>query len=222
VKSVELQFRDHEGRVRAAATIHTRQQLHIRLPLLLGRTAVVELHAAGGPPSAPLFRVFRWAWSAAPENSKVLTGAKPVPDAPAAFLHTNTCGDFTLMAREHWFDLRGYPEFDMYSFHIDSLLCYAAHHGGATEEMLSDPLRIYHIEHGKGSGWTPEGESKLFGRLQDRGLPWLEYSELVGWIDQMRRLNCPLIFNRESWGLADLDLPETTLSVKTVAAGGRT
>ena len=34
-------------------------------------------------------------------------------------LHTNACGDFTLMAREHWFQLRGYPEFEMYSFRLD-------------------------------------------------------------------------------------------------------
>jgi len=26
-------------------------------------------------------------------------------------LHTYACGDFTLMAREHWLDLRGYAEF---------------------------------------------------------------------------------------------------------------
>jgi hypothetical protein len=127
------------------------------------------------------------------------------------FLHTNTCGDFTLMAREHWFDLRGYPEFDMYSFHIDSVLCYAAHHGGAAETLLSDPMRCYHIEHGLGSGWTPEGEAKLFSRLRDRGIPWMEYSDLVRWIDDMRRFGSTMIFNRENWGLADYDLPQRIL-----------
>ena len=127
------------------------------------------------------------------------------------FLHTNTCGDFTLMAREHWLDLRGYPELDLYSLHIDSLLCYAAHHGGAPEKMLGTPFRIYHIEHGRGSGWTPEGEAELFHRLRARGLPWIEYQELVGWINQMRRFDCPILFNRESWGLAEYDLPERDL-----------
>jgi hypothetical protein len=28
----------------------------------------------------------------------------------------------------------------------------------------------------------------------------------------MRRLNSPMIFNRENWGLSDLDLKETILS----------
>src|SRR5262249_16517582 len=45
-------------------------------------------------------------------------------------LHTNACGDFTLMAACHWWDIRGYPEFEIYSFNIDSLGCHMAHHAG--------------------------------------------------------------------------------------------
>ncbi len=129
-------------------------------------------------------------------------------------LHTNACGDFTLIVREHWLDLRGYPEFDMYSFHIDSILCYTAHHAGIREAMLREPMRIYHIEHGLGSGWTPEGQARLFERLRTKRIPYIEYQELVGWAVQMRKLNCPIIFNRENWGLGELDLPETRLPVE--------
>jgi len=126
-----------------------------------------------------------------------------------ANLHTNGCGDFTLLAREHWMDLRGYPEFDMYSFHIDSVFCFAAHHAGVREVVLKNPMRMYHIEHGRGSGWTPEGENDLFGRLRAKGIPWLEYSEVMMWAAQMRRLESPLIFNGDAWGLRDIELPET-------------
>jgi hypothetical protein len=49
---------------------------------------------------------------------------------------------------------------------IDSVVCYAAHHGGATEEVLPEPMRIYHIEHRTGSGWLPEGQARLFARTQ--------------------------------------------------------
>jgi hypothetical protein len=126
-------------------------------------------------------------------------------------LHTNACGDFTLMAREHWFDLRGYPEWDLYSFDIDSVLCHAAHHGGAREVVLESPMRIYHIEHGSGSGWTPEGEKLLFERLRQQGVAWLPHADLEVWAAQMRRLNCPMIFNRENWGLSDFQFPETVL-----------
>jgi hypothetical protein len=127
---------------------------------------------------------------------------------PVLFLHTNACGDFTMAAREHWFDLRGYPEFDLYSMNIDSVFCYAAHHGGAREETLADPMRIYHIEHGTGSGWTPEGQAALFERLAAKGVSFVPYDDVVGWAAQMRRLNRPIIFNQENWGLAEFELPE--------------
>ena len=183
--------------------------------------------AESGPLAALFGRRASGSRVLAEANRLVIPGSAPANVGPAAppsaaanagpaeppgpvFLHTNTCGDFTLMAREHWFDLRGYPEWDMYSFHIDSVLCYAAHHGGAAEEVLRDPMRCYHIEHGLGSGWTPEGESALFTRLRERGIPWIEYAELVTWISQMRRFDCPMIFNRDNWGLADCELPEST------------
>src|SRR5262249_29405415 len=39
-----------------------------------------------------------------------------------ARLHTNACGDFTLLSRENWFRFCGYPEWVMYSWNIDSIL----------------------------------------------------------------------------------------------------
>jgi hypothetical protein len=131
--------------------------------------------------------------------------------AGAMHLHTNACGDFTLLARERWFDLRGYPEFDLFSMNLDSVFCYAAHHGGAQEVILEDPMRIYHIEHATGSGFTPEGQEKLFRRVAAKGLSWLDYHDVVGWAVQMRRLQSPMIFNLQDWGLAKLDLLERTL-----------
>ena len=128
--------------------------------------------------------------------------------APAA-LHTNACGDFTLVHRDCWRELRGYPEFDLYSMNIDSLFCYMAHYGGATEEVLPEPMRIYHIEHAAGSGWTPEGEKLLYPRLAARGIRWLEFSEVLGWAAQMERLGSTLIFNTENWGLGEFPVPET-------------
>src|SRR5262249_48981374 len=125
-----------------------------RLDLMLevNRTHVLEL-VGEGP-----FRAYGCDWTETP-------GAQE-----PGFVHTNGCGDFTLMARGHWFDLRGYPEFDLFSMNLDSVLCVAAHHGGAPEEMLAEPLRIYHIEHGSGSGWTPEGQAKLFERIAASGI----------------------------------------------------
>ena len=130
------------------------------------------------------------------------------------FLHTNGCGDFTLLARERWFDLRGYPELDIFSMNIDSAFCFAAHYGGALEEVLADPMRIYHIEHGSGSGWTPEGQKSLFDRIAARGIPILDNEEVLQWGAQMRRLSSPIIFNREDWGLQRFALKETVAGIR--------
>jgi hypothetical protein len=142
--------------------------------------------------------------------SRRLAGLRPVEVKPAP-LHTNACGDFTLTHRDHWFELRGYPEFDMYSMNIDSLFCFMAHYGGAAEQVLREPMRIYHIEHSGGSGWTPEGAQLLFDRLAAKGIPWMEYEEVLDWAAEMERLRTTIIFNRENWGLGDVDLPDATI-----------
>jgi hypothetical protein len=122
----------------------------------------------------------------------------------ATHLHTNACGDFALMAREQWFGLRGYPELEMYSLHIDSLLCYMAYHGGVQEHFL--PYPIYHIEHG--SGWSPERVEELLARMRSKGIPVLSYGELLDWDTKMSREHKPIMLNNENWGLSEEDLPE--------------
>jgi hypothetical protein len=180
-----------------------------------GLTGTSHGPIAPAPLPVPQVAEVRRPWGVRALSSAPAVSIDPAPLRTTAsnvkFLHTNTCGDFTLMASEHWFDLRGYPEFDLFSFNIDSVLCYAAHHAGFREEMLHHPMRCYHIEPGLGSGWTPEGQAKLFERIRARGLSWVDYPEVVLWIDQMRRFNSPMIFNLERWGLADFELPETVV-----------
>jgi hypothetical protein len=127
------------------------------------------------------------------------------------YLHTSACGDFTLMAREHWFDVRGYAELNQfYSMHLDSMLCYAAHYGGAREQLLPEPMGIYHIDHSAGSGWTPEGERKLLARMSQDKIQVVSDQDLVALITQMRSLHAPVIFNLDDWGLATFTFSETT------------
>jgi hypothetical protein len=153
-------------------------------------------------------------------DSPPVVNAPPVESKFADFLHTNACGDFTLMAREHWFDLRGYAEFDLFSMNLDSLFCFAAHGGGVTEEVLPEPMRIYHIEHGSGSGWTPEGQAKLFDRIRAKGLSFMENAEVLALAARMRSLQSPMIFNREDWGMAAIDLQETSPANRRPSSGG--
>jgi hypothetical protein len=201
----QFEIRDIHGGVLAAFTATGRAVHRLDLPLAAGRTHVLELIA-----SAP-FRAHRCDWTEAPLPNAVRPASGTGDSSVPVFLHTNACGDFTLMAREHWFDLRGYPEFDLFSMNLDSVFCATAHHGGAPEEMLEDPLRIYHIEHGTGSGWTPEGQAKLFERIAAKGLSFVDNEEVLMWTAQMYRLNAPMIFNHEDWGLEKFDLKETVL-----------
>jgi hypothetical protein len=243
-QSFELLVRDEDGRTAARALVKGLELLEIPLSIEPGKKQVFRLTLEGGGLPAPRdprilnFRVLWCGWSKSATaadhvydqarqrlrtNSESLDEfgeAQQTNHSAPVFLHTNGCGDFTLMAREHWFDLRGYPEFDLFSMNLDSILCYAAHHAGFREEILPDPMRIYHIEHQTGSGWTPEGQSQLFARLAAKGLPFIDYAEVVAWASQMRRLNRPMIFNGENWGLADCELRETSPDCGISARGG--
>jgi hypothetical protein len=131
-------------------------------------------------------------------------------------LHTNGCGDFQLMAREHWDELRAYPEFETFSMNIDGLFSYIADAGGVTEQILDMP--IYHLEHEIGSGWSPEGEAKLRKRIAESGITWLDATTVYIWAAYMRWLGRPMIFNGHDWGLSSAKLPEHTPSPSSVGS----
>jgi hypothetical protein len=235
-----LEVLDDSGNVVADARLDRREFLHIDLPLQAGERRRFRLRGHSEDPHYPTnpqhltFRAFACRRAREDEDRRALprpglrgmrvlprkrvpggkhavgTHSNLVADLPFQ-LHTNGCGDFTLLSREKWSDLRGYPEFQWFSFHLDSVFCYAAHHGGATETVLREPMRIYHIEHAPGSGWTPEGQSKLFERLSEKKLPALDEDTVLAWAVQMRQLDSPMIFNLEGWGLAAEELPEVEL-----------
>ena len=132
--------------------------------------------------------------------------------APRDRIHTNACGDFTLLSKRKWGELRGYPEFHAFSFHIDSVFCFAAHYGGARQVVLAPPCVAFHIEHSVGSGWTPEGHKALFDRLEKQGIPSLENALLVEMAEAMRESGDPTLFNDESWGLSQIPLDEASFN----------
>jgi hypothetical protein len=135
----------------------------------------------------------------------------PRREVQMTHLHTNACGDFTLLSREGWCAIRGYPEFEAFSFNIDSIAVIAAHYAGYQEISLLPPCVCFHIEHGIGSGWTPEGEKKLFGRLREAGILNPEWPVLTPLVEEMREQQKALEFNHAGWGMADFDLPEQAI-----------
>jgi hypothetical protein len=64
-------------------------------------------------------------------------------------LHTNACGDFTLMSRRHWHLLRGHPyDPTVLTLDIDSLVMHAAAALGVRECRWPDDCRVYKPSHG--------------------------------------------------------------------------
>ena len=114
----------------------------------------------------------------------------------------------------------------MYSFHIDSVLCLAAHYSGFQQIFLPPPCATFHIEHGIGSGWTPAGEAKLFERMRKAGIPCLEYEFLLHWSAIARRDGHVEPVNSEDWGFAGLPsrsvAPSEGDTIEGDTAGGDT
>lgn len=122
-------------------------------------------------------------------------------------LHTNACGDFTLLAREHWFALGGYPELALYSLHVDSLFCSMAEATGLREVVLHPPNYVFHMEHG--SSWaimTPEEKLRWFSIK-----PWVDYGMLCDIQNYMARTAHPIECNSPNWGFGDLNLMEIVI-----------
>jgi hypothetical protein len=114
------------------------------------------------------------------------------------------------MHRDDWYRLGGYAEFEIFSLHLDSLLCHAAHAAGIREVVLREPMRLYHIEHG--AGLLSEGEAHMMARLNQLGLPVLTGNELYRLALEMRKQRRPRDFNGPHWGMANECFPELELS----------
>jgi hypothetical protein len=100
----------------------------------------------------------------------------------------------------------------MFSMHLDSYFCFAAHHAGLRERVLPERMRVYHIEHATGSGFTPEGEPALLARVDGAGIRRLSDADIDGIAVAMRRGVRPIPDNGDDWGLANESLEEVRIS----------
>lgn len=131
--------------------------------------------------------------------------------SPTKAFHTNACGDFNLLSKDDWEKLKGYPEWELYSWHIDSVLIYQAYHNSIKMNNLPTSHAIFHIEHGQGSGWTPEGANLLFDRLKKQGISYMSDDDLADEFEKQKKLqkqNKPVVYNDDNWGAPDVQFPE--------------
>lgn len=139
----------------------------------------------------------------------------------AADRHMNGCGDFTMLSAKGWRELRGYPEWPVFSWNIDSVLLAQAGVNGYAERIAPSNAPHYHIEHSYGSGYTPQGADSLFRRMDQRSIAyvsWEDFSRLVSEMCEEARVAPPVLFNDEGWGMADMNLPEVIRSKAAPAA----
>lgn len=114
------------------------------------------------------------------------------------------CGDFTLMSRQDWEDIEGYPELDMYSIHIDSMGIWAANAMGKKQVILPYTAPIYHIYHE--DGWESDNPLKTVKFLENK--PSLDYSIVFKAGMQIVKNKQTWGFNKSNWGMADVDLKQ--------------
>jgi hypothetical protein len=86
-------------------------------------------------------------------------------------LHTNACGDFTLMSDAHWHLLRGHPrDPTVLSLDLDSLVMHAAAANGVQECRWPDFCRVYKPSHGSMTASRVKQVWRPWQRLLDRFL----------------------------------------------------
>lgn len=113
-------------------------------------------------------------------------------------LHCNASGDFMLMHRDSWHQLRGYRERAEIALHVDSLMVVQAAALGLGQRTLSNPIQ--HKEHGRrydGSIDKPENARA--------------YDFLLKEAQKMRDSGQAANYNDGDWGLSNFVLPLLTL-----------
>jgi len=121
---------------------------------------------------------------------------------PADGLHRNGSGEFFLMHRDRWHDVRGYTELATRG-HGDSVLCWTAASAGLQQVILRPPARLFHQPHDRdAAGRWPATDWR----------PW--YARYL----ECRRTGQAMIINGDDWGLRDETLPEWTVGGSPPAA----
>jgi hypothetical protein len=118
---------------------------------------------------------------------------------PADGLHRNGSGDFFLMHRDRWHELRGFTELPTRG-HSDSLMCWTAASAGLRQQVLCPPARLFH---------------QLHDREAVSGWPVTDWRQWYQRYVECRTTGTALITNTEDWGMRGETLPETVYPAAT-------
>ncbi len=139
--------------------------------------------------------------------SKVKASYANSPEDKLNELDFDACGDFTIMSKQNWIDIQGYPELEIYSIHIDSMGLLAAAASNLKQVIFAGEQCSYHIEH-KG-GWEFKNPiDKIHFYTTRPMLDWWTVRQAgLYMIQNKAKWN----LNKENWGMKDIELREISL-----------
>lgn len=117
-------------------------------------------------------------------------------------IFSNACGDFTLMHKSLWEKLEGYEEWPIFSMHIDSMLLFKAASLNI-EQSTVNSFFIYHINHSLGSGYSKEGADKMYSRLINKKIPFIDDDQIDHYINKTTSYN-----RNPNWGMNNIKFKE--------------
>jgi len=114
------------------------------------------------------------------------------------------CGDFTLMAKQAWLDIQGYPELDLHALHVDTLAVLSALALGYRQHVFPAQACTYHVDHPEGwESMTPLEKVRFFEQK-----PGLDYGLVYDLGHHVLKHRRTYDLNANDWGYANLTLPE--------------
>jgi hypothetical protein len=113
-------------------------------------------------------------------------------------LFTNACGDFTLLDKNSWIDLKGYSELPIFSWHLDSLLLWEAKFKKYQFYNFNDQYYIYHINHNSGGRISIQKE--MFENLNRNKIPYLTNEKFLNLISKLEK-DSNYLNKNYFWGL---------------------
>lgn len=123
-------------------------------------------------------------------------------------LDSNACGDFTLMHRDAWLNIEGYPELDLYSIHIDTMGIAAATAKGYKQITFPAEACTYHIDHY--NGWEALDPLQRMEFVHNR--PSIGYDVVSDAAKYIIRNKSTFGVNKPDWGFANHQLQEITIN----------
>lgn len=139
--------------------------------------------------------------------SKIKYTYANTPNDRMVELDLDACGDFTMMSKQNWLDIQGYPELEIYSIHIDSMGIIAAAALNLKQTIFKATECTYHIEHS--GGWEFKNPiDKIHFYTKKPMLDWWTVREAgLYLIENKTTFN----LNKENWGLNQHRLKEISL-----------